>query len=297
MTILGAVCLPQIPPERLREVAHAAEHSGLEELWLWEDCFFGGGISSVATALASTERLRVGIGVLPVPLRNVAATAMEIATLERLFPGRAVWCVGHGVQDWMGQIGARVESPVTLLREYVDALRGLLAGERLTVEGRYVRLADVALDWPPAQAPDIISAATGPRTLRLVGEIADGAILTSGTSAAALRRAITLLREGRAAASRPGAGRVLANLSTATGPDALERLRTDMVRTGRESIDGIGATDEDGVGVAGDARAVAGAVARLADAGADTVILQPTADADPVEFVRFAAAEVRPLVS
>ncbi|WP_068024528.1 LLM class flavin-dependent oxidoreductase [Nocardia mexicana] len=296
MTILGAVSLPQVPPERLREVAHVAEQSGLEELWLWEDCFLGGGIATTATALASTERLRVGIGVLPVPLRTVAATAMEIATLERLFPGRGVWCVGHGVQDWMGQIGARAESPVTLLREYVDALRGLLAGERLTTDGRYVRLDDVALDWPPAQAPDIISAATGPRTLRLVGEIADGAILTAGTSAAALRRAVALLSEGRAKGDRSGSGRVLANLSTATGPDALERLRADMLRMGRESIDGVGAADEDGVGVAGDAHAVADAVARLADAGADTVILQPTADADPIDFIRFAAEQVRPLV-
>ena len=58
----------------------------------------------------------VGIGVLPVPLRNVALTAMETATLHRLFPGRLTVGVGHGVQDWMGQVGARPESPVTLLR-------------------------------------------------------------------------------------------------------------------------------------------------------------------------------------
>lgn len=50
-------------------------------------------------------------------------------------------------------------------------------------------------------------------------------------------------------------------------------------------------------GVAGDADAVAKAVQRLADAGADTVILQPTADEpDPEGFLRFVAGEVRPLV-
>lgn len=50
-------------------------------------------------------------------------------------------------------------------------------------------------------------------------------------------------------------------------------------------------------GVAGDAAEVAKAVRRLADAGADTVILQPTADEpDPEGFIRFAAGEVRPLV-
>src|SRR3712207_6924974 len=47
----------------------------------------------------------------PVPLRNVALTAMELATLGRLFPGRIRGGVGHGVQEWMAQVGARVESP------------------------------------------------------------------------------------------------------------------------------------------------------------------------------------------
>ncbi|MFB9839106.1 LLM class flavin-dependent oxidoreductase, partial [Actinoallomurus acaciae] len=50
-------------------------------------------------------------------------------------------------------------------------------------------------------------------------------------------------------------------------------------------------------GVAGDARAVAAAVRRWADAGATTVVLQPTGDEPDLEgFVRFAAEEVRPLV-
>jgi alkanesulfonate monooxygenase SsuD/methylene tetrahydromethanopterin reductase-like flavin-dependent oxidoreductase (luciferase family) len=128
VTVLGAVFLPQLPPERLRAVVRAADESGLEELWLWEDCFRESGIATASAALAWSERLRVGVGLLPVPLRNVAIAAMETATLHRLFPGRVRIGVGHGVQDWMGQVGARVESPVTLLREYVVALKALLAG-------------------------------------------------------------------------------------------------------------------------------------------------------------------------
>src|SRR3712207_2950625 len=131
MTTLGAVFRPQLAPERLRTVCDVAESTGLEELWLWEDCFREGGISTAAAALAWTERVRVGVGLLPVPLRNVALTAMEIASLHRMFPGRVIAGVGHGVQDWMGQVGARAESPVTLLREYLSALRALLDGERL----------------------------------------------------------------------------------------------------------------------------------------------------------------------
>ncbi|CAM5603823.1 LLM class flavin-dependent oxidoreductase OS=Streptomyces tendae OX=1932 GN=F3L20_04795 PE=4 SV=1 [Streptomyces tendae] len=73
---------------------------------------------------------------------------MEAASLHRMFPGRPILGVGHGVQDWMGQVGARVGSPLTLLREHLLALRALLAGETVTTKGRYVTLDGVALDWP-----------------------------------------------------------------------------------------------------------------------------------------------------
>ncbi|MGW3496976.1 LLM class flavin-dependent oxidoreductase [Streptomyces sp. NPDC001020] len=289
MTGLGAVFRPQLPPERLRAIARLADESGLDELWLWEDCFLEGGISTASAALAWTERLRVGVGLLPVPLRNVALTAMEAATLERMFPGRAILGVGHGVQSWMGQVGARAESPVTLLREYLDALRALLGGERVTVDGRYVKLDGVALDWPPADAVRILAGVTGPRSLRLSGEAADGTILTAANAPEDVRRARRLIDEGRKSAARTDPHHVVAYLHTATGPDAAARLRAE-----------IEANREDPVpehGVAGDADAVAKAVQRLADAGADTVVLQPTADEpDPEGFIRFAAREVRPRV-
>ncbi|MFJ8939129.1 LLM class flavin-dependent oxidoreductase [Streptomyces sp. NPDC102365] len=292
MTSLGAVFRPQLPPERLRAIARAADDAGLEELWLWEDCFLEGGISAAAAALAWTDRLRVGVGLLPVPLRNVAVTAMEAATLHRLFPGRPVLGVGHGVQDWMGQVGARAESPVTLLREYLTALRALLAGERVSTEGRYVKLDAVALDWPPPAPVPILAGATGPRSLKLSGEAADGTILTANTSPEGVREARRLVDEGRASASRTDADAphtVVVYLLTATGPDATARLQAEQRAEGVASVPDLG--------VAGDAADVAKAVRRLTDAGADTVILQPTADEpDPEGFIRFTAEEVRPLV-
>ncbi|HEX7302343.1 LLM class flavin-dependent oxidoreductase [Lentzea sp.] len=177
MTTLGAVYRPQLPPENLRSVVLAAEESGVDSLWLWEDCFLESGIAAASAALAWTSRLNVGVGLLPVPLRNVALTAMEAATLDRLFPGRVTLGIGHGVQDWMGQVGARVASPLTLLREYTTALRALLAGERVTTEGRYVKLDGVALDWPPAAPMPIYLGGLGAKTLGLAGEVGDGTIL------------------------------------------------------------------------------------------------------------------------
>lgn len=215
---------------------------------------------------------------------------MEAATLHRMFPGRAILGVGHGVQDWMGQVGARVESPVTLLREHLDALRALLRGERVSTAGRYVKLDGVALDWPPAGAPEVLAGATGPRSLRLSGAAADGTVLTAATGPEGVRRARRLIDEGRESAGRTDHHRVVVYLHTATGPDAAARLRAETEANGEDPLPEHG--------VAGDAGAVAKAVQRLAEAGADTVVLQPTADEpDPEAFVRFAAEEVRPLIT
>lgn len=279
--------LPQFAPERLHPIAQAADAAGLEELWLWEDCFLESGIASAAAALAWTSRLRVGVGLLPVPLRNVALTAMETATLARLFPGRIRVGVGHGVQDWMGQVGARVASPLTLLREYTTALRALLAGERVTVAGRYVTLDGVALDWPPSPPPPLLAGAVGPRSLALCGEVADGTVLTGGTTPDGVRAAVSLIQGARAAAGVDGPHSVVVYLPAATGPDAPERMARELARW---SFDAPAAD----VSVAGSAADVAHAVRRWAEAGADTVVLQPTADEpDPEGFVRFVAQDVR----
>ncbi len=192
MRRVGAIFTPYSPPEALRDAAQAADGSGVPELWLWEDCFRESAFAAASAVLAWTTRLRVGIGVAPMPLRNVALTAMEIATVERLFPGRLIPGVGHGVLPWMAQVGARVASPLTLMREYVPALRSLLAGEEVSAEGRYVTLDHVRLDWPPAQAPGIVVAGEGPKTVRLTGEVGDGTVLPGGSNPDRVARTLAL---------------------------------------------------------------------------------------------------------
>ncbi|MEV6618865.1 LLM class flavin-dependent oxidoreductase [Streptomyces sp. NPDC051051] len=290
MTELGAIFRPQLPPERLRTIARLADATGLDELWVFEDCFREAGISAAAAALAWTERVRIGVGLLPVPLRNVAVTAMEAATLHRMFPGRVSLGIGHGVQDWMGQVGVRPASPLTLLREYTLALRGLLDGERITTRGRYVTLDDVALDWPPPGGAEVLVGGIGPRTLRLSGEVADGTVLNEVFTPEGVREARRLVAEGRAAAGRDAAPhKIVVYLFTATGEDAAARLRRELVATGLSDVPGLG--------VAGDAAEVAERVRRYAEAGADTVVLLPTADEpDPEGFIRFVGDDVRPLV-
>jgi alkanesulfonate monooxygenase SsuD/methylene tetrahydromethanopterin reductase-like flavin-dependent oxidoreductase (luciferase family) len=199
---LAVVLRPTLPPERLVEQAQAAEAAGARELWLWEDCFLTGGIAATAAALAATERIVVGIGILPAPVRNAAFAAMELATLARLHPGRLHAGFGHGIAEWMRQVGAKPASQLTLLEEVTVAVRALLRGETVDTEGRYVRLRGVALDHPPATVPPVSLGVHGPKSLRLSGRCADGTVLGAPTEpddAAAARRAID---EGRSEAGR-----------------------------------------------------------------------------------------------
>lgn len=168
-------------PEELPDFARMAEASGAQELWLWEDCFHEGALSSAAVALSVTSTIRVGISLMPTPLRNVALTAMEISTLTRTFPGRFMPGLGHGVQGWMSQAGARVASPLTHLREQATALRRLLDGEEVTVSGRYVNLHEVRLAYPPIVRPPLLLGGTGPKTLALSAELGDAVMLGAGT--------------------------------------------------------------------------------------------------------------------
>ena len=198
------------PAAAVTEFAHRLEADGADELWLIEDCFYTAGVSLAAAALAVTERLTVGLGILPAVVRNPAITAMEIATLAQLGPGRLLAGIGHGVQDWMEQIGARTPSPVTTLAEVIGAVKRLLAGERITTRGRHVRLTDVQLDQPPTVVPPVLAGVRGPRSLAMAGRVADGLVLAEGTGPVALRAAL-----GQAAAHGPFRVTVFAPLCVA----------------------------------------------------------------------------------
>jgi len=293
MTEIGVIFLPQFAPETLVAYARGAEAAGLDELWLWEDCFTQGGLTTAAAALAVTDRIRLATGVLPMPLRNVALTAMEVSVLARLHPGRLLLGVGHGVQSWMGQAGARVASPLTLMREYVPALRALLAGEEVTASGRYVNLDRVRLDWPPADPLPLWAAGEGPKTLALTGELADGTVLTGGTTPALAERALGIAAAGRAAAGRPGAQQSVVFVMTVftETPDAAPAARARLER----QWDDWGLTGEMRGGAAGTPAEVAEQLHAWQAAGVERIALQPMPDADRAAFLR-AAGEVAALL-
>ncbi|RZT19472.1 alkanesulfonate monooxygenase SsuD/methylene tetrahydromethanopterin reductase-like flavin-dependent oxidoreductase (luciferase family) [Kribbella sp. VKM Ac-2569] len=190
MTALG-MCFPRTYPAALvTDVARRLDRGGADELWIIEDCFFTAGPSLVSAALTSTERLTVGLGIVPAVARTAAVTAMEFATLEALGPGRFLPGIGHGVQSWMGQMGVRPKSPLTALEEVTTSVTRLLAGEEVSFEGKTVFLDKVKLDAPPAEAPPILLGVQGPKSMALAGRVAGGVVLAEPATAPYVRQSV-----------------------------------------------------------------------------------------------------------
>ncbi|MGW6202014.1 LLM class flavin-dependent oxidoreductase [Kribbella sp. NPDC055110] len=190
MTGLG-MCFPRTYPAALvTDVARRLDRGGADELWIIEDCFFTAGPSLVAAALTSTERLTVGLGIVPAVARTAAVTAMEFATLEALGPGRFLPGIGHGVQSWMGQMGVRPKSPLTALEEVTTSVTRLLGGEEVSFEGKTVFLDKVKLDAPPAEVPPILLGVQGPKSMALAGRVAGGVVLAEPATAPYVRQSV-----------------------------------------------------------------------------------------------------------
>lgn len=271
----------------------------LDELWLAEDCFLHGGLTAAAVALASTQTLAVGVGLLPTTVRNPAIAAMELGTLGEIFPGRFQAAFGHGVEAWMRQIGARPPDRIEALREVVGAVRALLDGETVDVDGRAVTLREVRLARPPARRPPLLVGSTGERAIRVAAELADGVLLPEGAGP----DAVAWVRDRLPPAATIG---VYAWLRIDEDGD---RARERVVPTVRRWRDGglyprlvdlggvpatVGSADVPRVAIAGTPSECAGAVRELADAGATTLVVMPVGEERTAQLERF-AREVIPL--
>lgn len=199
---VGVLIATSTPPEQIGSLALHAEQLGYGEVWVAEDYFCYGGFTAAAAALAATERIRVGLGVVASVARHPAVTAMEIATLARCFPGRFLPGVGHGVVFWTDQMGLTPKSPLTALTECVTGIRHLLGGETLDSTGKKFTFNSVALTHPPQEEVPIVTGVLGPKSLQLSGRIADGTLMSVLSGTKYLEAALQHIRAGMAESGR-----------------------------------------------------------------------------------------------
>jgi alkanesulfonate monooxygenase SsuD/methylene tetrahydromethanopterin reductase-like flavin-dependent oxidoreductase (luciferase family) len=274
-------------PEGLPAFAREVEVLGVDELWVVEDLGWGGGISAAAIVLAATSRMRVGLGIAPAPLRNPALLAMEFAFLARVYPGRFVAGIGHGVTGWMASVGAAPASPLALLEESTDAVRALLRGEEVQVQGREVRIDDLKLVHPPAEVPPVVLGVVRPRSLELAGRVADGTVIAEGHGPADLEAALAHIRKGG-----PTQDHELIVFAYAAVSDDRAQA-TEALRPSVEDQAGwLNRSPDEVFTVSGTPAEAAVRIAELEAAGATSVVLRFSGD-EPVRQLGAALAAFR----
>lgn len=168
------------------ELVKEADRLGYHSLWAAE-AWGSDAVTVLAYAAAITEEIRLGAGILQMPARTPAMTAMTATTLNELSAGRFILGLGlSGPQVVEGWHGVAYGKPLGRTREYVEIVRRIVArGEPLTHAGDHYR---IPYDGPdatglgrplkllthPSHSLPIFLAAIGPKNVRLTAEIADG---------------------------------------------------------------------------------------------------------------------------
>ena len=173
----------QIAPSALLEVARAAEAAGFDagmssdhfSPWSARQGESGFAWSWLGAALATTS-LPFGVVNAPGQRYHPAIIAQAAATLCEMFPGRLWIALGTGEASNEHITGDRWPEKTTRnarLRECVDVMRALLAGEEVTHHG-LIRVDRARLWTLPAQPPPLLGAAVSEATARWVAEWSDG---------------------------------------------------------------------------------------------------------------------------
>lgn len=272
--------LDAIPTERVVALSPQIEECDLDELWICEDLGRNGGIAQAAMALSVTEKIRVGLGIAPAAVHNPAYLALEFASLCRVHPGRFIPGLGHGMPEWLRQVGAHPGKLIPCLEETTVVVGRLLAGEKVTFEGSHVHIEDVVFDYPIPDPPPILLGVRGPKGIEMASRVAGGVILAEGSGAGYVERVRKQLGDSQSRIT------VFTWFSIGDdGPAAIERLRPtvaaaleqDFMQAQLGEFAADGPTDRvlREVTVSGTAEECAATIDSLFEAGADSVVLQP----------------------
>jgi 5,10-methylenetetrahydromethanopterin reductase len=188
------------------ELVRYAESKGFDAVWQADSRLVRDAVVPMAAFAASTDRIKVGSGVIDIWTRNAARLASTFSTLDDLAPGRMICGLGAWWDPLASKVGISRDRPLKVMREVVEAVRGLLANETVTLDGYHVHLDGVELDYvyQERRAKDvpIYIGATGMQMMELTGGIADGAVLNYLVSPSYNVGALEALERGAAKVGR-----------------------------------------------------------------------------------------------
>jgi F420-dependent oxidoreductase-like protein len=197
-----------------------AERLGVAVAWSAE-AWGSDAVTPLAWLAAQTDRILLGAGIMQISARTPVMTAQTAITLAELSNNRFLLGLGvSGPQVVEGLHNQRFARPVERMRETIDVIRLAMAGERVSYEGRHIRLPlpdgegkALRLALKPNTAIPIYIASLSPKMLELTGEVADGWLGTSFVPEGA-EAFLSHIRDGAARA-----GRSLGDIDISQGGD------------------------------------------------------------------------------
>ncbi len=224
----------KMPIGSILECAKAAEKAGFEYISFAESFYRDASVLASAVA-CNTSRVKIGTSVYPISTRSPFQVAMASATINEISKGRLGFIgLGIGYKARIEQyFGLKVEKPVSKMREYIQVVRGLLSGKPFSFRGTHFSFQEFpALVQHPLRVP-ILLGSSGPKMLRLAGELADGVALNSIGTPEYFKHALSIISEGETAAGKKaGSSKIAASviLSVADDPDnAVNTARPDVL--------------------------------------------------------------------
>jgi len=177
---------PGLDSDSLQYVVEA-ERLGVDSVWVPEAWMYDA-LTPLGYLAATTDNIRLGAGVVQLGARSPAMLAMSALALHKMSHGRFILGIGtSGPQVMEGWHGVAFDRPITRTSETIDIVRSIVAGERLTYDGKTYTIPlpegqGRALRSPVALTGEQIPihvASIGPANLRLTGAKADGWVGTS----------------------------------------------------------------------------------------------------------------------
>ncbi|MDG7046765.1 MAG: LLM class flavin-dependent oxidoreductase [Nitrososphaerota archaeon] len=201
-----------------------AEKKGFHSAWFAEARWARDALIPMGLALKETKKMMVGTAIVSDWTRNVALLASSLNTLNEIAPGRVLLGIGGGDSSLLKMMGIQKTAPLAHLREYVLALKRLLSGDVVNLEGEFIKVNGISIGSARnlPQIPIYIGG-TGEKTIGLAGAIANGVVLDYLISPESTEKYISIFREGARAAGRDPAELHVAQLVLVSADEDLDK--------------------------------------------------------------------------
>jgi 5,10-methylenetetrahydromethanopterin reductase len=199
----GIEFVPMDPLDKIAKLVKLAEDKGFEYTWITDHYNNKNVYESLAVIAKATSTIKLGPGVTNPYVRSPAITASAVATLDEISDGRALLGIGPGDKATFDALGVPWVKPVTTIKEAIEVIGKMMAGEKVAFDGDVVKIAGAQLTGVKTvqEKIPIYMGAQGPKMLETAGEIADG-VLINASNPKDFEAAIPLIKKGAESAGR-----------------------------------------------------------------------------------------------